>query len=337
MRRMTKTSRPPAASSRSMAAALLATGALTALVGAAAAEGAVAEHVRNSGPPLRGEHTLQLEELWRLDLESEALLLGMIGDVAEGPDGNLYLLDRQTAEVHVFSSAGEHLRALSRQGEGPGETRRPRQLLFLADGTLGIVESSPGRIVRLGLDGIPAGEIVPGGEEAAQGMRLLWRAAARGDALVGCTEALQPGQGSFRRVRSLDRLAPDGAILATYLESAQERDMANFKWNEAEDYFVHQGGFALGPDGYVYAAPERDRYRIDVYAPDGERIRTIERADFERVKRTAAEREQADAGMRMVINGREIEKEIADYEPCIYQLRVDSHGRLWVTHSRSVR
>ncbi|MBD3236207.1 MAG: hypothetical protein GF330_05865 [Candidatus Eisenbacteria bacterium] len=41
--------------------------------------------------------------------------------------------------------------------------------------------------------------------------------------------------------------------------------------------------------------------------------------------------------MRMVINGREIEKEIADYEPCIYQLRVDSHGRLWVTHSRSVR
>jgi hypothetical protein len=37
----------------------------------------------------------------------------------------------------------------------------------------------------------------------------------------------------------------------------------------------------------------------------------------------------------MVINGREIEKEISDYEPCIASLRLDETGHLWVRHSRS--
>lgn len=298
--------------------------------------GDVVERVKSGAEPLRGQRTLEPEELWRLGGDDEDLLLGAIGQVALGPDGNFYLLDRQTAQVHVISAGGAYLRSLSRQGEGPGETQRPRTILFMSDGTLGIVESMPGRIVRLSLDGIPAEDITPGERGTGQGFRLLWNAVARGGNLVGCIESMQPGQGTFQRLRSLERIGQDGAKLAIYLEASHEQDMANFKLNEAEDYFVHRGGFALGPDGRVYAAPKRDRYLIHVYSVDGDLERTIER-DFVRIKRTAEERERANAGMQMVIHGREIEKEIAEYDQCIVGLRVDEEGRIWVTHSGSSR
>jgi hypothetical protein len=129
--------------------------------------------------------------------------------------------------------------------------------------------------------------------------------------------------------RYLDRIREDGTRMVRYLEGCLERGRTGFKWDEEEDYFVHVGGFALGPDGRVYAAAERDRYAIQVFSPEGELQRVITR-EYEPHRRSAAEREQVGASRQMVVNGREIEEVISDRDPAIGRLRVDDAGSLWV-------
>ena len=81
----------------------------------------------------------RLEELWRAGGDDE-LLLGRIEEVRLGPDGNLYLMDQQLSQVLVLSPDGEYMRTLSREGEGPGEVRRPAGMLFMPDGNLGLLQ-----------------------------------------------------------------------------------------------------------------------------------------------------------------------------------------------------
>jgi hypothetical protein len=304
-------------------------------IGTAAAQGPpsadAAPRVRNGETPAEGTRTWDLRELWRVGGDAEGeLIMGAIGDVASDASGDVYALDRQLSQVHVFSADGAYRRSLSREGEGPGDTRRPRGVVLLPDGDLGVVQMQPGKIVRLARDGTARGSILLGGEAATQGgMSILFDAACRAGRLFVCGESMSPGSGTFARTRYLSRIGEDGVEQHRYLEQSHERNLAGFKWNEAEDYFVHMGRFAVAPDGRVYAAPVRDRYEIHVFAPDGALERVIERP-AELHQRSDAERKAVGATMRMVINGREIEKEISDHDPAIARLRVDAAGRLWV-------
>lgn len=45
-----------------------------------------------------------------------------------GSDGSLYVLESSAGEIRVFSEAGEYVRTIGRQGDGPGEFRRPGAL-----------------------------------------------------------------------------------------------------------------------------------------------------------------------------------------------------------------
>ena len=75
--------------------------------------------------------TWRLQEVWRLSGDDDdAPLLGVIREARSDTDGNVYLLDRQLCHVLVVSRTGEFLRTLGREGEVPGEVRRPRDLLM---------------------------------------------------------------------------------------------------------------------------------------------------------------------------------------------------------------
>ncbi|HYR11921.1 MAG TPA: hypothetical protein VEQ60_29320, partial [Longimicrobium sp.] len=57
---------------------------------------------------------------------------GSVADVAPGRSGDtLYVLDGMSATVSAFDAAGRHLFAFGGKGGGPGEFRRPVQLLVL--------------------------------------------------------------------------------------------------------------------------------------------------------------------------------------------------------------
>jgi len=65
---------------------------------------------------------------------------GDIGGVGFDAAGNLYVLDTQTAEIHVVGTDGELLRTFGSQGEGPGELNRPDDMVVLPDGRVAVYD-----------------------------------------------------------------------------------------------------------------------------------------------------------------------------------------------------
>jgi hypothetical protein len=50
--------------------------------------------------------------------------------VEEGPDGNIYVYDRMSVFIKVFSAEGKYLRKMGGRGQGPGEIQRPGGMSF---------------------------------------------------------------------------------------------------------------------------------------------------------------------------------------------------------------
>jgi len=99
---------------------------------------------------------------------------------------------------------------------------------------------------------------------------------------------------------------------------------------------------AVGPEGRIYAAPELERYVINVYSSDGELERVIGR-EYERWLRTPEERQLIHDMIDNAISGSGIpyRVEILDHEPdLVYSLRglrARADGSLWALSSRGVR
>jgi hypothetical protein len=67
---------------------------------------------------------------------AEEFLFGDVRSVAMGPDGLVYVADRQPASVRAFTPAGDFVGWVGREGDGPGEFRWPTDLVFDSEGRL---------------------------------------------------------------------------------------------------------------------------------------------------------------------------------------------------------
>jgi len=296
-------------------------------------------HVANSATVAHGVQTVTLEEMWRAGGEDdEEVMFGAIGDVIGDEALNLYVLDSQLSLVSVFAPDGVFTRTLSREGDGPGEVRRPAGLTFLPDGTLGIYQRFPGKIVKIDLNDTPAGSLTPGGDPTEGGFGGIQAVHCRNGRIVCSGTKMTPGDGTMTRTNYLALLNSDGSKQVRYLERSREANFARHEFIEKDNYFVDAERWALGADGRVYAAPVRDRYRIEVYAPDGERVLVIER-EFDPYRRAQQEKDDVAGGVVAMVNGQrvQLDTQIEDHDPAIASLRVDDAGYLWVRHGRSGR
>jgi hypothetical protein len=309
------------------------------LVLPAAGEAAVPV-VTNSDQPAEGLAEVQLEELWRIGGENdEDNLLGVIDRVLADDEGHVYLLDIQLTEVQVFDSGGAYLRSLGKRGDGPGEIRNVSGALFLPDGTLGLVQAFPGRIVKVDLDGLPAGELRPGGDDPSTGGFFALRSsAAAGNHLVLGGARITRGENSRTATNFLSAHGPDGAETVRYLERVSVREFGRLEISEKKEFFPGRGAWALAEDGRVYVAPARNDYRIEVYGPGGVHESSITRP-YESWKRTAAETERAREMMMPFRrrNRNDINIVVEPTERDILDIRVDPQGRIWVLPSRGIR
>ncbi len=249
----------------------------------------------------------------------------------------------QLAEVTVLGPDGEVVRTLGREGDGPGETRRPSDLLIMDDGGVGIVRGYPGSVVLLDAAGAPAGVIEVGGDPLHGGATTLELAHHRdGHLVAGLIDVQQDGGSIQRRTARIVRLTEDGAREVVYHEGGFTWDFRDFHFYERENVAWAARRMALGPDGRVYSATDRDAYAITVYEPDGAIDRVIER-DHEPSRRTpeerAAVRELYASMLRQLPFEAPITVEATD--PVIEwigpNLRVAADGPLWVLTSRGQR
>jgi hypothetical protein len=279
-----------------------------------------------------------LNEAWRAGGEDDEIFFGSIAAVAVDPQGRVLLLDSQLSEVHAYSAAGDHLAVLGREGDGPGEARRPSDMFVRPDGTVAMIQGFPGRIVLLNADGTPAGEAgyAPAGAGGGQ-FAVIVRGFAHTDgmALAGIRMSFGGGSQSTQSF-FLSRCDARGAEQQVLLSKEHVVDYADLQMDELGMDFVWQR-VAVGSDGRIYAAPERNAYAIRVFGPDGTLEATLERP-YTAPARTDDQRETA----RRILEGVAANYpaplrgvNIEDTEPAVGGLFPTSDGRLWVVTGRS--
>lgn len=307
------------------------------LLGAVAAVAvAAAPVVENPDTPAHGRRTLELQEQWRIGgIDDEETLIGVISQAAVDADDNVYLLDAQLVTVLIYDAQGRFVGQVGREGDGPGEIHRPTGVVLMPDGTVGLVQGFPGRIVKVALDGTPAGQINPGGAAIEGGFFTLRRAAVAGSSLY-LTGALITRDDTRRTIDwQLSRCDGEGNTETVYAELTDRRDFASMRRDETSGYFPNT--WTVSADGRVWVPPTRNEYRIDVYEKEGELSRSITRA-YESWERTGEEIERTRQRMTPQGRGRRAQREwevvVEPTERDVMQLRVDPEGRLWVLSSR---
>ncbi len=321
--------------------------ALAAAVLPAAALADLPPQVVHNGPkPAHGVQTLQLREMWRAGgADDEENFFGLVTWAELGPGGLIYVLDSQLCQVDVYDDAGSLVRTLFRQGEGPGEVLSPRDLVMMDDGTIGVVQEFPGRVVRVDAEGNPADSITPRvGDATAGGFLAMTSAACRGGTFLAAGVRIRAGERDGTQVRTmyLARVGDDGLLGARYIERTVDWDFTDFTYDEAVSLPTFYYANAVGPDGRVYAAPDRDAYRINVYAPDGALERVIER-DYRSLPRDAEDRRYLNALFEGAFRNIPfpVKLKLADNESDIQWmtrgLQVDDDGNVWVLPSRGTR
>ena len=301
-------------------------------------------HVKNGDTPSMGRETLTLEEVWRVGGDDEeGILLGLVSEVCGDEQGNIYVMDAQLCQVHVFSPAGDLLRTIFRQGEGPGEIRQPRDLVVTKDG-VGLAQEFPGKIVMVDRTGLPMSNIEPtepGGSESVGG--LIAADFGGGNIVLSGMQSSQTDNPAIQdRTNFLISISGTGEERARYSEVKTSYNFSDFTFIEREHTPTIWWGFAVDRDGNVYVAADRDAYAISVFNADGTLDRVIER-EFELYTRTAEEKQRMHDLFNSAMSGFpfEVKFNIEDTEPVIdffhRGVRVDDDGALWITTSRGIR
>ncbi|MBK6735815.1 MAG: hypothetical protein IPG61_17395 [bacterium] len=321
------------------AAALLmvTTGALAAFAAPAITVKDGVTRVANGAQPSGKREVVTLQEAWRVGGDEGEDFFGLITQVRVGKDGRIYLLDTRLAEVPVYDREGKRVATLSREGDGPGESRLPANLVFMPDGTLGLAQIFPGKIIKINLDGSPAGSFTPGGADPTQGGFLqLFDCSANGSDLVVTAESIaQAGTAGQDRTNYVALMDAAGKEKVRFLERKSHLDFAAFEFNEDKTDRVDFRKVAVGRDGRVYIAGTRNRYAIDVYGKDGKLQRVIERA-FEHRARTDEEYQRLQTMVQAQLAQLPGAKVAMSHnEPDISAIEFGSDGNLWVSNSRS--
>jgi len=231
------------------------------------------------------------------------------------------------------------LKTLAREGEGPGEVRRPADMLFMPDGTLGLVQFFPGKIIQIHMDGTPAGSLIPESDASSGGgFQVLRRVAVRGGNFVLNGSRMSPSNEGMQRSLYIASCTLEGVEEVRYVERSMVSNIAERgEWIEKDDYFPDGNRWALGPDGRVYIATVRDSYAISVYRPDGELERIIE-CEHNPWQRTEEEKQFVAEGVVIIVNNErlDIDAKVEDHAPAVTAMHVAQDGSLWVLNSRSV-
>jgi len=298
-------------------------------------------HVRNGAEPSDGELTLTLQEAWRVGGEDDDVFFGAIGQVLADDDGNFYFLDTQLAEIQVYSSDGQFIETLSREGDGPGETRRPGDMVFLPDDTSGIVQGFPGKIVKISRNGTPAGSMNLTGSDPAQGRFGVLSVAMTGGGniyLVGFNMAFNQQTGSMSQTLYLSRCDNEGKELNCYISKQYPISYGDFVLEESGIDFIWFGRVAVDQDGKVYLAPERNEYAIQVLLPDGSVDRVIER-EYKTYQRSDKDKAEYRPTLVAIGNNYPVpprDVNLLDNAADIVGMQVTPDGKLWVTSSRDM-
>ncbi len=301
---------------------------------------AAAPHVENGAEPRDGIVDYTLDEQWRVGgADDDENLFGVVAQALTDESGNLYLLDQQLSEVAVLSPEGERIATLSREGDGPGETRRPVDMFFLPDGSIGMIQVFPGKIVQIDREGNPAGTFPykSGDPTSGAGFSVLVGGKCRSGntVLVGIDQSFAAGL--LEQTYFLRGYTPEGEETVSYVSKSAQQNFADMVLDEEAVDFVWTR-WDLSADGSVVVAPHRNQYLLEIHNAAGELHRTFSRP-YECLPREAIDTRRATSILEAQGRNYPVMPRItvSDVEPDIRAVQVQDDGTIWVTTNRSVR
>ena len=290
--------------------------------------------VTNPEKPM-DEATLELEEMWRRGGDDDEVLFGVVSQLVEDGEGNVYLLDGQLSEIQVFSPSGEWLRSVGREGEGPGEFRNGSDMFLGPGNLLSVVQIFPGKIVQISTDGDPAGNYkIP--ENAGGGFQLIHVGRSNGERVVLAYAQSRSADGSGQQSRKqiqttyLRAFDGEGKELARFHEEARETVFGGMKFTE-NTFSDFARRWAMSKDGRVAAALSFDDYRIHVWNPDGSLKHIIDRPSYKPVPRDAVAKKRFQKFFESITRwNRGSTFEVSETHSAVQGIWYRDDGSLWV-------
>lgn len=276
--------------------------------------------------------TAVMTELWRVGGEDDEIFFGSVASIRTDADGNILMLDGQLSEVQVYSSEGEFLRTVFREGDGPGEIRQPNDMFVTSDGTVCALQGFPGKIVKVTSDGLPAGEAsfsIDGGNQGQFAVLNRGFDLPEGILLVGIRMAFS---GTITSQTYFLAVCDDeGAQQTALVEKDNNIDYTNFTMTESGLDFVWSR-IAVSNDGTIFVAPSRDNYDIEVFDQTGAPVRTISR-EYSQTTRDSGEKKAAHQILEAIAAYYPRPPQAyatEDKAPAIAGMWTTNDGRLWV-------
>lgn len=288
-------------------------------------------HVASPATPSDGATTIKPQELWRAGGDDdEDVIFGVVREIGVDDQGNVYLLDIQLNQVHVFDKDGNFLRDIGREGEGPGEFRQPSSMFIMPDGRIAVVQMMPGRIILLNPDGTPGGDFnAPQAPDG--GMQMFFGAGRAGNSVVLAAREIQRGNNSMTETRTLKLLDAGGAQRAVLDTKTTERDMGKMTFDEKQ---ARGPEWTAAPDGRVYLSDDFDAYTIKRLNPSGQVERVYER-DYQHRTRSKDEVEENKPMVQMRTSSgvHRPESTASPTDRDVVRMFARSDGSLWVLNS----
>lgn len=262
----------------------------------------------------------------------EAYMLGDVNGLAVGPEGAIYLYDRQGPSLRKYSADGRYLATFAREGSGPGEYKQSDGgLAVLPDGRVLLRDPGNARINVYSSDGESLDHWdLRGGyftsnplvvDSAGYSYTQVWGTDADGERYSGLRRISPRGE-------SLDSiLAPDWDHEPATISVQRERmSMMN------SVPFSPRESWAFSPHGYYMGGVSTD-YSIDLFRHDGSVLRIQRAVEPVPVDPDEAENERARATanfQRAAPDWKWNGPAIPSTKPAFTSIHAGTDGRIWV-------
>ena len=271
--------------------------------------------VKNPKEPIYEEDVFTLEEELSIgDVKGkDEQMFTNITDVTVDNNENIYILDLNQGQIRVFDGNGNHLRNISRRGQGPGEFQFPMQIIISSNQEFVICDPIVRRLFLFSLDGVFKRD-VPTWEH---GRLLSMMLNSRGE-IIGEVPLRGEKQGF-----SLKKFSPD--FVELYNIAAKEREKIpilevlspRIVWCVSKTDDVIWGD----SEKYEINIQDRDGYLEMKILKEYEPVKIIEEEYSEQIERKF--------GGRPIPP--EFEQELPEYYPAYKSFTLDSDGRLFIS------
>ena len=277
------------------------------------------------------------EELTIGDKGGEETILARIKDISVDSEGNIYILETKIREVRIFNKKGEFIRSVARKGQGPGELILPTDILVDDKNKMIYITDRKGKkISKYHLNGEFDSDI-----KTNFYYPYALSINPNGDFLVLCTSEKRDKEGihSFYKIIKMTR---ESKILGQSIELPEfkmvviNNDNFTFSFNQP---YAAKGLIHLKNYGHYFYYAFSDKYEINVFDTDFNKIRIIRMPDSEKISVTKQdEKKFIEDHLNMGKRKKRLDlyKKIAEYfkfpkyYPILYELWEDDEGRLLV-------